>query len=60
MKECRREGELRAFLDAELPAAEAAAVQQHLEACPVCRERLALLQRNRDWAQQRLDVLRPA
>ena len=57
MKECRREGELRAFLDAELPAAEAAAVQQHLEVCPVCKERLTRLQQNRDWAQERLDVL---
>ncbi len=59
MKGCKREGELRAFLDGELPAAEFAAVRSHLAGCPACKSSAARLQTNGAWAQERLDAVRP-
>lgn len=59
MSNCRAEGELRAFLDAELPAEKAAAVEAHLASCAACRERLAGLETDDEWVRQRLSIAAP-
>ena len=57
MRACRTEGELRAFLDAELPPMVMAGVQLHLEACPACRERADRLEADSAWVSERLGRL---
>jgi len=59
MKKCKNEGELRAFLDAELPPKAMADVQTHLEICPACRAKAARLEVDGAWVSERLEFLRP-
>ena len=42
---CCSEGELRAYLDRELPAGRQASVSQHLGVCGACQRRLSRLER---------------
>lgn len=57
MRVCRTEGELRAFLDAELPPMVMAGMQTHLEDCPTCRERADRLEADSAWVSERLGRL---
>jgi hypothetical protein len=59
MKKCKSEGELRAFLDAELSPETMAAVQVHLETCPLCQAKAARLEADSAWVSKRLEVIRP-
>ena len=59
MRECRDEGELRAFLDGELPSGVVAATETHVQTCRDCRQELAQLEANRTWAGERLAALAP-
>ena len=59
MKECKSAGELRAFLDAELPPKAMADVQTHLETCPACWAKAARLEVDSAWVSERLEFLRP-
>jgi anti-sigma factor RsiW len=43
MKECWAEGDLRAYLDGELPSGESARVKAHLEVCSECTHRYSEL-----------------
>jgi anti-sigma factor RsiW len=45
MNGCWSEGDLRAWLDGELPPPDQHAVERHLAACPACAETLQALQR---------------
>jgi hypothetical protein len=58
MSACRTEGELRAFLDGELPAEGLGAVRTHLEECAACRARVAWLEVTSRWTDERLEVTR--
>ena len=57
MKGCRSDGELRAYLDAELPAREQAALASHLQECARCRELVDRLESDRMWVNERLATL---
>lgn len=57
MKICRSEGELRAYLDGELPVREQAALQAHLEVCADCQALTLHLASDRDWVGERLATL---
>lgn len=47
---CPDEGKLQAYLDGELTAGEAPAVETHLASCPGCRHRLVMLAENSRFA----------
>jgi hypothetical protein len=51
------DGDLRALLDSELPAARRLDVQQHADACAACRARLAALEAASEEARALLDLL---
>jgi hypothetical protein len=51
------DGDLRALLDSELPAARRVDVQQHAAACAACRARLAALEAASEEARALLDLL---
>ena len=59
MNECKLEGELKAWVDGQLPADELAAVEAHLASCPTCHQTAAQLQANQAWVHERLSVLPP-
>jgi hypothetical protein len=56
MSACWKEGELRAFLDGELPAESLAAIRTHLEECAACHARVRQLEVARSWADEQLVV----
>jgi len=56
---CVEQGDLRAFLDGELPSAARTEVQSHLQACPSCRRRMELLEANALVARLALDLTAP-
>jgi hypothetical protein len=58
MSACWKEGELRAFLDGELPAESLAAIRTHLEECAACHARVTRLEVTRSWADEQLVVTR--
>ncbi len=58
MTACKSEGELRAFLDAELPdEMMMMAVRSHLESCVTCRRTAARLESDSAWASRQLAVM---
>ncbi len=57
MRGCRTEGELRAFLDAELPPEAMAELRSHLESCGACREKVDRQEANSAWVGERLEQL---
>ena len=56
---CKNESLLSALLDGELPETSEASVRRHLEACPVCRQRLETLQRA-DTAVRGMATIEPS
>jgi|GEM_PF-5266393 len=52
------DGLLRAYLDGELPADEKKRISHHLEVCPHCRHRYAIIRADAAWAAARLGALR--
>ncbi len=59
MEKCRLDGELRTFLDGELPAEASTAVQSHLQHCSACRTKVARLEADRAGLDERLATLAP-
>ena len=57
MTACTSEGELRAFLDAELPDEMMTAVRSHLESCVTCRRTAARLESDGAWASRQMAVM---
>lgn len=57
MTACKSEGELRAFLDAELPDEMMTAVRPHLESCVTCRRTAARLESDSAWASRQMAVM---
>jgi len=57
MTACTSEGELRAFLDAELPDEMMTAVRSHLESCVTCRRTAARLESDSVWASRQMAVM---
>ncbi|OAT79951.1 anti-sigma factor family protein [Desulfotomaculum copahuensis] len=51
---CPDEGKLQAYLDGELTAGDAPAVETHLASCPRCRRRLVVLAENSRFASDHL------
>ena len=60
MTECWQAGELRAYLDEELPSADMARVAAHLEACGECKQLAAHLEQRSQWVASRLEALAAA
>jgi hypothetical protein len=59
MRRCRSEGELRAYLDSQLPSETMRAVQGHLDTCPACRARLGRLEADRLLVGEKLALAGP-
>ena len=57
MIECWQAGELRAYLDRELPAADMARLRAHLQVCGACAELSAHLEQRAGWVASRMDTL---
>ncbi len=57
MTACKSEGELRAFLDAELPDEMITAVRSHLESCATCRRTAARLESDSAWASRQMAMM---
>lgn len=51
--------DLRAFVDNELPGAQRAGIEQHLNQCPDCRARRAAVARRAERVNAQLAVLAP-
>jgi hypothetical protein len=59
MKKCRSEGDLRAYLDSQLPSEAMGAVRAHLDSCPACRGQLGRLEARRLLVAEKLALVRP-
>jgi len=59
MKQCRPEGELRAYLDRELPPEEAGRVAAHLAECGKCAAAVEEMAARAQWVSSLLDELSP-
>lgn len=59
MNQCRLEGELRAFLDGELPTETISEIRDHLDGCSACREKLEQIESNRVWLNGRMEIVAP-
>lgn len=57
MMQCWQAGELRAYLDGELPARDMERVAAHFEECAACRELGAELRRKAEWVASALGAL---
>ena len=54
-----KDDQLRAFLDREVSGEQAASIQEHLDACPTCKNRLDLITWRAQMVRARLDSLAP-
>jgi hypothetical protein len=57
MTQCWQEGELRAYLDGELPAGDMERLAAHLQECAACGELCAELERRAAWTASALGAL---
>ncbi|HEV3330611.1 MAG TPA: zf-HC2 domain-containing protein [Bryobacteraceae bacterium] len=57
MMQCWHAGELRAYLDNELPAGDIEQLAAHLQECVACNELCAELRRRSEWVAARLGAL---
>jgi hypothetical protein len=60
MSVCWREGELRAYLDGELPADRLETVRRHLDECAACRAQAARLEADGRWIRDQLALISQA
>jgi hypothetical protein len=54
---CWQEGELRAYLDGELPAGDISRLGAHLQTCAPCRDLCAHLERRAEWVGSQMGAL---
>lgn len=57
MTQCWSDGELRAYLDDELPPRDRERAARHIEACAGCRERCASMSARAQWLASLMDAL---